>query len=253
MLRIHRTWLRMAILLLVGALIVSGLTLYERFNSQPGQDGNAKIAWGSMCKGTECRPAALLYGRIPASATPVIQALSKRPEVRTLCLDSVGGNAAAARDLASWLIDHKYDTCIPQIGTPPKKLDAMCVSACTMIFVEGQRRLLSTTGLFQIHSASVPWIRRLYGDPANEGGTAAPAPTLVFRLLEPVNRFAASVSLWLATLGLPESLARDRLMEEAGKTPFYLLRTVPADRLLEWKVLTEPATNDIFFTAAKPD
>ncbi len=249
------SWRRMALTLscLAAALYLVFLLVEvcSRYYSQPGKGDNARITWGVMCRDGQCRPAALLYGRIPASVQPVIDLLNSRPEVKTLCLDSIGGNASAASDLAAWLVRHKYDTCLPQIGTASNKLDALCASACTHIFVVGQSRLVAPAARFQIHRGASSWLRELTGAPSADAGEIS-APSNVIQLIEPFNARLSRLSQWINSIGLPQSSAVTRLNDEAAKTPSYQLRTVSNEQLVEWGVLTEPAVHEIIFKAASP-
>lgn len=249
--RMISIWRKVFPIFAAAVIAILFFKIWTRYDSRPENGDNAKVTWGVMCRDGQCRPAALLHGVIPASAEPVLDLLASRPDVQTLCLDSRGGNAWAAARLSAWLIEHNYDTCLPQFGSAPNKLDAVCASACTRVFVAGRRRYMAPEASFQIHRGAIPWLRRLTGAPSADSAGSSVVSELA-RVLEPVNTFVAKLNLRLSEVGMPQSIAGSRLLEEAEKTPSYQLRTVSPDKLLEWGVLTEPAIHAIVFKKDGP-
>jgi hypothetical protein len=214
--------------------------------SNDGKD-DAKLAWGQMCKDGACRPAALLYGTIGNDARFLIEQLQAKPEVKLLCLNSIGGNSMGAKTISQWVSSEGYDTCVPHIGfTAREGARGLCASACTYIFSEGRQRYLSPGALFQIHRPSVPAVRWMYSGPVDEFQNTAPPPLLV-KLVEPVVDFLVQSTRWTLPWELPPSKPHQRLSQEAAATPSYLLRTVPPATLLEWGVLTVPAESEVVF------
>ena len=238
----YRFWLCLACMLALLFLWYQALILWAWFQSDLGKNGNANIAWGTMCRADQCRPAALLYGSIPLNAQPVLDELKKRPDIKTLCLDSNGGSSVGAHEIASFVVDQEFDTCIPQIGTKQNQIDLRCASACTYIFVEGQHRYLTPTASFQIHRATVSSGQKIY-----EMNEEVPA---VDHYVETAKAYAAQLVLGSGYWYFPPSLARDKLLSEARNTPSYRLRSVTPAQLLDWGVLTEPATLKVTFSKA---
>ena len=72
----------------------------------------------------------------------------KRPwkKIWTIRLTSQGGSGDAARDIADIITKHRIDT----------QVDAMCASACTEIFMGGEKRRLMKGGELLFHQHYVP-------------------------------------------------------------------------------------------------
>lgn len=234
-----------AVLMLAVPPVAFAFMQFELSVSQPGVDGNAKIVWGQMCKGGQCQNAALLNGLIPPRTELLINELEKNPGVRVICLNSQGGNIKGANKLASWIAEHEYETCLPHFDTKDK-IAAHCVSSCTRIFIAGQKRNMTPTALFQIHTGALPFVQSLNGFP-EEDSPSAKTPSKLVQLLEPLNHELTRFINFKDSPFETPSLLEKKLQDEALKIPSYRLRTVPAEELVQWGALDKLPNQDILF------
>lgn len=203
------------------------------------------ILWGKVCEGSACTSAAVLRGDIPSNTDAIVAQLLRRPEVKTLCFDSLGGHSSGGRDLSVWLDDHGYDTCIPKVGNA----QAFCASACTMAFIGGRQRRVDPGVNFAIHGA---YMRVLLAQPP-DASDGAPG---IFRfpsqpwlgISKSVNDGTAWIEgTWLRARTNP-SAHRDRLLTEVGHVPGHLIKRVTTAELTQWKTVTVTPAAPLVFT-----
>lgn len=125
-----RRWVLAGLLLLAGASVASGMTI------QP-----AAVQSG--------RPVLLLQGRIvPGDAARLRAALAGvSPRVAGLVLNSPGGSVLEAQDMAKLIRDSGAAVLVPA--------NAVCASACFMLFAAARNKLVEPGAMVGVHSASV--------------------------------------------------------------------------------------------------
>lgn len=216
----------------------------------PSSDEQPAFLWGSLCEGEVCIPAATLRGKIPENTDSIVAQLQRRPGVKTLCFDSVGGHSSGGRSLSVWLDDHGYDTCVPRV----RNAQAFCASACTVAFIGGHNRRVDPGVNFAIHSA---YISLLLADPPDvSDGTpgkfhlTSPAGR---EFSEAVNKGTAWIEQSLLRARTKPSEQRDRLLAEVAKVPGHLVKRVTAAEMVQWKTVTVPPTKSlVFYPDASP-
>ncbi|MDP7196435.1 MAG: ATP-dependent Clp protease proteolytic subunit [SAR202 cluster bacterium] len=70
-------------------------------------------------------------------------ALKKNMDIKTLVIDSYGGDVEVANDIADLIIDYNLNT----------RTTSYCISACTVIFLGGNKRILDRGGKIGFHQS----------------------------------------------------------------------------------------------------
>nr|WP_157046065.1 hypothetical protein [Polaromonas sp. JS666] len=230
---------------LIALLVVAAAAQLFPFRSgeQPA------ILWGRVCEGKNCSAAAVLRGPIPENANPILAQLQRRADVKTLCFESLGGHSSGGRELAVWLDDHGYDTCVPKV----RKAQAFCASACTVAFIGGHQRRVDPGVNFAIHGA---YMRVLLSEPPDvSDGTPGQfrfpsQPWLGISLA--VNKGTAWIELTTLRVWTRPSEQRDRLLAEVGQVPGHLVKRVTTADLVHWKTVTVPPAVPLVFYPEGP-
>ena len=137
----------------LGALIAFWLTASYAFDSwqmtlpAPGEDNFAarmdrEHASKYRLETTADGQTLSIAGTIELGITRNLTArLDQYPEIRTIALDSSGGNIYEARGLSKLIRDRGLDT----------RVEDLCTSACTTVFIGGQRRSLKRGARLGFH------------------------------------------------------------------------------------------------------
>ena len=100
----------------------------------------------------------ILQGEIGfAMLNTLKQVLEEAPEVRELLLDSPGGRVYAARGIARIVTERSMNT----------RVDNICASACTLVFIAGIERSIEPAGKLGFHAYSLQ-SSQVLADPVEE-------------------------------------------------------------------------------------
>lgn len=235
---------------LLSSTVVAVLTVVAAAQFFPFRSGEQpELLWGRVCEGENCSTAAVLRGPIPENTNPILAKLQSRPEVKTLCFESLGGHSSGGRDLSAWLDEQGYDTCVPKV----RKAQAFCASACTVAFIGGRQRRVDPDVNFAIHGA---YMRVLLAEPPDvSDGTPGQfrfpsQPWLGISLA--VNKGTAWIEQTTLRVWTRPSEQRDRLLAEVGRVPGHLVKRVTTADLVHWKTVTVPPSVPLVFYPEGP-
>jgi hypothetical protein len=233
------SWPLQVVLLLV---VSAGITLLAAYSSDPADVKKTTVIWGYVCDKSACSPAALLFGEIPKEKAIITDVLQQRPDVKTLCLRSQGGNSSGAASLSNWLDTHGYNTCVPRIE--PDR--AACASACTVVFAGGNQRQVDRDVVFAIHGGYMPLLMRELPDSIT-GVPGVPAGDITFlkELSISANKASAVLTQAVTRWGTRETVQMNNLLSAAVEVPGHSFRYLTPGELSSWKLTTAPADSDL--------
>lgn len=201
-----------------------------------------QISWGWACEKEGCIPAALLFGEIPDDPDVLLKPLKLRPDVKTVCFQSNGGNSISASMIASWIHDNGYSTCLPSV----ESTKAVCTSACTSIFASGLVRRADPEVEFGIHRATIAALMKTRPDSfsAESGtirGSCAFCQSFNSAIVETTGAVVSQLNRWR----LPATEPIRTLLEKSSTVPGQNLRMLTSQELLAWKVITAPVDGEL--------
>jgi hypothetical protein len=95
-----------------------------------------------------------LQGRITPEDVGTVIMYASLGVTRVVISDSAGGNMQAAMRVAEVLRSNKVTTVV----------DGLCVSACALIFLGGEQRVITSTGAVGLHSSTLDGLRSERGN-----------------------------------------------------------------------------------------
>lgn len=162
---IHTSLYAAALALATGILSLLLCMSENHFVSLPNQHPEQmQLITGNYCEGTKCHPAYLFSGPIPdhfvdlfnTELARIRAASPTNSQIEWLCLNSPGGAPIQALDIARWVHQNGLSTCVVPIEQAgARQQESICASACTKIFLAGQRRVVKSESGIGIHRSFV--------------------------------------------------------------------------------------------------
>lgn len=201
-----------------------------------------EISWGWVCEKDGCIPAALLFGEIPDDPDDLLDVLALRPDVKTVCFQSNGGNSSSGSVIANWVHDNGYSTCLPRVDSTK----AVCASACTHIFASGLVRKADQGVAFGIHRAHIPALLKTRPDSmTGESGTIRGSCAFCQSFNSAIVETTGTVTSRWNQLRLPTTEPIKKLLAEAATVPGQSLRMVTTQEMLAWNVINTPIDGEL--------
>jgi hypothetical protein len=246
---VHPRWtwfLKPALLALAGFAIVH--LLLGSFAADSLHAEKTRLDIGQVCAGTDCKPAALLSGRIPKEHSEFTKVLAGNPAVKTLCLSSNGGDSEGGASLSSWIDSNGYGTCVPRI----QHIQALCASACTIAFAGGTTREVDKDAAFAIHGGYFPPLMAVQPDSVT-GAAGQPAGSNSFlrALSIGANETVAFVTRAHTRMITKDTPYMKRLIDEAAAVPGHEIKLVSPRELQAWGVTTTAGSAELVWSKGR--